>query len=863
LLVAGALGALFVVTTRIVTDRSRRRGAEDLAAARSAFSRLMTARADRVVAQLRIMTALPVFRARLTEKPTALEVAAMTTMAGDCPLQLNAGFCIVTTRNGTWIAMPGWGDRGEPPMSLAAVIQAAASGAPQSAIVPVEGDLFLVVSEPARVDAETLGTITAGLALDDNVARELSEITQSQVSLVAGRHLSGSSLQGEGRAQLMRLLESDSVPSLQPGSLALQQLGDSKYLTGAFPLMSAAAGQPAGQFVLLRDWASTQQFIDELKRQFTRAGALVFIFALAGGLVFSTRVIRPFRDVAAAARDIAISRNWTSRVPVRGSSEAVTMATAFNEMSSSLRRWHEESQARSDYLESANERFHSVTESARDAIVATDEHGAITFWNRSAAVIFGYDEAGARGKSLAELMAPPDRPRCLDAFASLARGEGGAFGSSIEMEGMRRDTSTFPIELSLSAWQTDGRTHVTAVIRDITECKRAQEARLRRDEQRQQAQRMEAIGRLAGGVAHDFNNLLTAIIGFASLVRDSVPDDPLRADIDEVLGAADRAAGLTRQLLAFSRRLAFTPQIVALDEIVANMERMLRRLIGERITLSVVSAAKLGRVRADPQQIEQVLINLAVNGRDAMPEGGELRIDLSNTELDPAGALTHPGLAPGRYVQLAVTDTGTGIAPGLVSHIFEPFFTTNPEGKGTGLGLATVYGITTQNGGHIEVESQVNRGTTFHVYFPRVDATGPVVAVHEAASPIEQASETVLLVEDDDRVRGLVANVLRKRGYTVLEASRGDDALALVERHAATIHLLLSDLVMPGMSGRSVADRVAELRPDTRVLLMSGYSDDAILCGVEHAKTSFIQKPFSMEALAAKIREALSGPTLM
>ena len=271
-----------------------------------------------------------------------------------------------------------------------------------------------------------------------------------------------------------------------------------------------------------------------------------------------------------------------------------------------------------------------------------------------------------------------------------------------------------------------------------------------------------------------------------------------------------------------------------------------------------MAAPKLGRVRADPGQIEQVLINLAVNGRDAMPDGGELRIELSNAELDTAGAATHPGLAPGRYVQLAVTDTGTGIEPGLVSHIFEPFFTTKAEGKGTGLGLATVYGITTQNGGHIEVESQVNRGTTLRVYFPRVDFIVPALA--EAASPIEQASETVLLVEDDDRLRGLVANVLRKRGYTVLEASRGDEALALAERHAATIHLLLSDVVMPGMSGRIVADRVTELRPDTRVLLMSGYSDDAVLCGgIETAKMPFIQKPFSMEALAAKIREALSA----
>jgi signal transduction histidine kinase/CheY-like chemotaxis protein len=440
----------------------------------------------------------------------------------------------------------------------------------------------------------------------------------------------------------------------------------------------------------------------------------------------------------------------------------------------------------------------------------------------------------------------------------LVRGEGSAL-SGIEMEGMRLDTSSFPIELSLAAWQTDGRTHVTAVIRDITERKRAQDALRQREERLQQAQRMEAIGRLAGGVAHDFNNLLTSIIGFASLVRDSAHDDPLRADIDEVLGAADRAAGLTRQLLACSRRQVAAPQIVELDQIVANMERMLTRLIGGNITLSAVAAPKLERVRADPGQIEQVLINLAVNGRDAMPDGGALRIELFNAELDAAAAAMRPGLAPGRYVQLAVTDTGAGIEPGLVGHIFEPFFTTKAEGKGAGLGLATVYGMTMQNGGQIEVESQVDRGTTFRVYFPSVDAADPLPAVHEAL-PLEPASETVLLVEDDDRVRGLVATVLRRRGYTVLEASRGEEALALAERHAATIHLLLSDVVMPGMNGLIVADRVTEVRPGMRVLLMSGYSEDAALCdGMGTSKTPFIQKPFSMEALTAKIREALSA----
>jgi PAS domain S-box-containing protein len=853
-----------LATTRLVTNQSLRRGSEDLAVARAAFSHLMDARAQAVAAEVRLITAQAVFRSRLADEPTAEDVAIMATMADEFPRQLNAAFCIVTGRNGMWMAMPGWGDRGAPPPSLQSAIRAAGNGNPQSTIAQIAGRLFLIVSEPARFAAETLGTMTAGLALDDTVARQLAEITQSEVSLVAGRRLSGSSMHGTGRTALVRLLDSTDIDPSRPESLGLRDLGGARYMSATSPLTSNAGREPAGQLLLLRDWAPTEQYIDRLTFQFAGVGIIVFACALAGGLVFSRRMSRPFQDIASAARDIAAGGNWARQVPVRGSTEAMTMATSFNQMGVSLRHWHEEAQAKSAHLEASYERFHSVTESARDAIVSANEHGAITFWSRSAEVTFGYDEAEATGKLLTELVAPPDRQRCLDAFVSLARGEGATLGSSIEMVGRRRDGSTCPIELSLSAWQADGRMQATVVIRDITERKQAQDVLRQRDEQLQQAQKMEAIGRLAGGVAHDFNNLLTAIVGFGGLVRDSLREnDPIRADVDEVLTAADRAASLTRQLLAFSRRQVVTPRSVALDEIVATTEKMLRRLIGEDIVLISAAAPQLGRVRADPGQIEQILVNLAVNARDAMPDGGELRIDLCNVEFDEAGTPPLAGLEPGRYVRLAVSDSGSGIEPEVISHIFEPFFTTKPEGMGTGLGLATVYGIAKQNGGSVEVESSVTRGTTFRVYLPRIDSAQATACADGTPPPVERASETVLLVEDDDRVRGLLATVLRKRGFTVLVASRGDEALEIVQGHAAPIHLLLSDIVMPGMSGRVVAARVTELRPDTRVLLMSGYSDEANLRGdVEPAKMPFIQKPFSMDVLAARIREALSGPSM-
>jgi PAS domain S-box-containing protein len=714
-LIATALGAVLVATTRLVTSQSLRRGSEDVTVARTAFNRLVAARADSVAMQVRILTAQPMFRA-LIDAPTEDDLAILGTMSDQYPRQLGAVFCIVVDRRAAWLAKPGWAG-GEIPAAMQSAIQSAAEGRARSDIVTIDGRLFLIVSEPARFASETLGAMTAGLALDDSVARELAAATQSEVTLVAGRQISGSSLAGDRRVWLARSLEEGKIGALQV-SPVLQPLGDAKYVSGTFPLTPAENDSASARLVLLRDWAPTQRFLDELQRQVLRSGLLVFACALIGGFVFSRRLSRPFQDIAAAARDIS-NGNWTRLVPVRGSAEAMTTASAFNAMTTSVRHWYEEAQARSERSQRSYERFFAVTESARDAIVSTDDQGAITFWNRSAAVIFGYQEREAIGQPLTRLVAPADRPLYLQAFVSLSSEAEIPAGRVIEMIGLRKDGTTFPSELSLSARQTDGRVQATAVIRDITERKSAEKTLQQREEQLKTAQKMEAIGRLAGGVAHDFNNLLTAITGFGSLVRDGLSvDDPLQSDIEEVLGAASRAVALTRQLLTFGRRPVVAPQPVALDRLVSGTEKMLRRLIGAKITLSVVSSPDLGLLSADPVQVEQVLINLCVNARDAMPDGGELRIVLDSAEVDQAGADAHPGLRPGRFMRLAVSDTGSGIDPGVLAHIFEPFFTTKLEGKGTGLGLATVYGIANQNGGHVEVETTVGAGTTFCVYFP-------------------------------------------------------------------------------------------------------------------------------------------------
>ena len=385
----------------------------------------------------------------------------------------------------------------------------------------------------------------------------------------------------------------------------------------------------------------------------------------------------------------------------------------------------------------------------------------------------------------------------------------------------------------------------------------------KRNDQLRQAQKLEAIGRLAGGVAHDFNNLLTAIKGYADLLLSDIePGDRRREDVDEILKAADRAASLTRQLLAFSRHHVVTVSAIALEGVVAGTKKMLQRLIGEDIEFTTSLSQATGFVRADPSQIEQVLLNLVVNARDAMPTGGKLSIELHQVEFSEAGNTRHATLPSGRYMRMSVSDTGCGMSEDVRARIFEPFFTTKEEGRGTGLGLAMVYGVVEQLGGSIEVDTELGRGTTFHVYLPQAaEPDAPVERVGAIVAGSGRAVETVLLVEDEPLVAALIGSSLKKGGYTVLEATHGEQALQIVHAHQTPIDLLLTDVVMPGMNGRELAERVTRLRRETRVLYMSGYTDDVILRqGIQTSSVAFMQKPFSMDALMARIRETLQGP---
>jgi len=405
------------------------------------------------------------------------------------------------------------------------------------------------------------------------------------------------------------------------------------------------------------------------------------------------------------------------------------------------------------------------------------------------------------------------------------------------------------------AFQTSPRRMVAAFM-DVTERRQVEEKFL-------QAQKMEAIGRLTAGVAHDFNNLLTVINGYSDLLLANFddPNDEIRQDLEQIRQAGYRAAALTRQLMAFSRKQVLQPEVLSLNQIVSGLNKILHRLIGEDISLITILSPDLGLVKADPGQLEQVLINLAVNARDAMPNGGHLTIETANVNLGESYTVIHPDVKPGPYVLLIVSDNGLGMSEETKTHLFEPFFTTKELGKGTGLGLAAVYGIIKQSDGHITVYSETDYGTTFRIYLPCVEALiQPDRPADEARMAALYGNETILLAEDDAVVRGLARNMLAGRGYIVLEAANGQEALQIAGSYPDPIHLLLTDVIMPGINGKLLATELVRLRPDTKVLFISGYTDDAIMHhGVLEPHVAFLSKPFSHLALTGKVRAVLDA----
>ena len=502
----------------------------------------------------------------------------------------------------------------------------------------------------------------------------------------------------------------------------------------------------------------------------------------------------------------------------------------------------------------------SIVLSSNDAVVSKRLDGTITSWNQAAERLFGYTAAEAIGQQIGMVL-PTDR--LAEERELLARVAAGERIERYETARLRKDGSLVPVLISLAPIR-DASGHVIGASktgRDLSAQQDAERALKQTEDQLRQAQKLEAVGRLAGGIAHDFNNLLSVILSYSDLILAELkPPDPLLADVGEVRKAALRAAELTRQLLVFSRQQVLTPKVLDLNEVVTSVDRMVARILGEDIELVSSRAPGLGRVLADRNNVEQVIMNLVVNARDAMPTGGKLTIETGNVELDTEYAREHPGAMPGPHVMLAVSDTGVGMDSATQARVFEPFFTTKEVGRGTGLGLSTVFGIAQQSGGSVWVYSESGKGTTFKVYFPIVDSELDVAGPEFAPAAL-RGSETILLVEDQDQVRFVANAILKRSGYRVLAAMNAAEALLLCDMHSESIALLLTDVVMPQMSGVELAKRLSHARPELKVLYMSGYTDDSVVRhGILESEMAFLQKPFTPETLTRKVREVLNAP---
>jgi two-component system, cell cycle sensor histidine kinase and response regulator CckA len=517
-----------------------------------------------------------------------------------------------------------------------------------------------------------------------------------------------------------------------------------------------------------------------------------------------------------------------------------------------LRQWQDiiERKRAEEALRESEARYRLITENANDMICLLDRQGAILYLSPSVESLLGYEPAELLGTRVFDLIHPDDLDRVREHWAQLD---------------LRRAQITYRVRHSNASWrwfdaqgaliERETEHYIVMVGRDITE-RRQLEAQLI------QVQKLDAIGQLAGGLAHDFNNLLVVISGCAELASvGSAPDNPVQHELNEILKATQRAASLTRQLLTFARRQISEPKPLNLNDLIRDLDRMLRRLIPEDITLVGVLAPDLWHVYIDPGQFEQVVVNLVVNARDAMPQGGQLTITTANIVLDRASASPSSSVLPGSYVLLSVADTGIGMSEEIQRHAFEPFFTTKGPGQGTGLGLATCYGIVKQHNGTIYLSSEVGRGTTIYIYLPRVQNTLTIPRIQPEAEPLPRGTETVLLVEDDAAVRALLGRVLRAQGYAVLEAEHGLDALDIATRPGVgSIDLLLTDMVVPHINGHELAERLQRNFPHLRLLFMSGYVDKVAASNEQpERRAAFIQKPFTATALAHKVRQALDG----
>jgi PAS domain S-box-containing protein len=703
-------------------------------------------------------------------------------------------------------------------------------------VLDLPGGPALVDSRPILASDSSgpiAGTMVMGRLLDAAEIQHLGDLTLTPIE---AQMLSSSALSPDFRAAAAAISKSSPnfISPLDSQSLA------------AYQELPDIYGRPALLIRVLLPRTIYEQGHTSLVQFLLLLIAAGFVFGAATLYLLERVVISRIANLTENITQIGASGDLSARLDVPGQDELAFLGVAINGMLEDLEKSQIERHEGRARLALMIERMPAVLWSTDKELRYTSSMGA-------GLDSLGVKSGGLTGKTLTEYFETndPQHPSINAHWRALA-------GESLtyELHWQKRIFESHVRPLRGPDGEIIG---VIGVALDITDRKQLAD-------QLRQSQKLQAVGELAGGVAHDFNNLLMVVKGHAEMLLDRLPgasaerQSPARQNVEQIQQAAERAAGLTRQLLAFSRMQVLQPRVLDLNEVVAGMIQMVSRVIGANIELAFLPGANLGRVKADPSQIEQVALNLVVNARDAMPDGGRLTIETSNVHLDRDYATEHAVVDPGHYVMLTVSDSGCGMDAATQARIFEPFFTTKSQGRGTGLGLATVYGVVKQSGGYVWVYSEAGHGTTFKVYLPMVQAPVEKAAPEKPASGHEPGTETILFVEDEQSVRELVSEYLAARGYQVLDAADGMQALEIAAAHAGKIQLLITDVVMPRLSGRELAARLAATRPDLKVLYISGYTDDSVFRhGVLEGGMAFLQKPFNLKALGTKIREILEG----
>jgi PAS domain S-box-containing protein len=697
--------------------------------------------------------------------------------------------------------------------------------------------ILMLPSGPVLIDSRPVlksnsegpiaGTMIMGRLLDKGEIQRLSEMTRTPIEI----------------ARLDEDLPADfrvALTSISAERPTVTRTYDKESLA-AYQKLNDIDGKPALVLRVLLPRTIYRQGHTSLLQFLMLLVAAGLIFGAATLYLLERVVLSRVRTLTEDITSIGASGDPSARLAVPGTDEIAYLGNAINAMLEDL----ETSQL--DRHEGRT-RLDALMEKMPAVLWTTDAELRFTSGMGAGLEILGLVSGEMAGKSLYEYFHTDDPE-----FLAIAAHRKALAGERVtyELEWQKHIFESHVQPLRSTEGVVIG---VIGVALDITDRKHLAD-------QLRVSQKMQAVGELAGGVAHDFNNLLMIVKGHAEMLLDRIADSsPARHNLEQIQGATDRAATLTRQLLAFSRKQVLQPKVIDLNDVVAGMIKMFARVIGENIELAFLPGSKLASVKADPGQMEQVLLNLVVNARDAMPDGGRLTIETSNVEVDRVSASQHPAMEAGSYVVLVVSDTGCGMDAGTQARIFEPFFTTKGHGKGTGLGLATVYGVVKQSGGFIWVYSEVDRGTTFKIYLPQVTADVDRLVAEKASSGPTPGTETVLFVEDEESVRELVRDYLGRSGYRVLHAADGIQALETAGAHKGPIHILVTDVVMPRLSGRELVTRLSAARPDLKVLYISGYTDDSIFRhGVLEGGVAFLQKPFNLKDLAQKIREVLDG----